>query len=146
VVVASNQSGLGRGLFDVAALNAMHAKMHKLLATAGGRVEAIFYCPHAPDQACRCRKPLPGLFEQIGERYGIDLKGVPAVGDTARDVVAGATVGCEPHLVLTGKGEAYRGKPLPDSFPPGTQVHDNLMAFAEFLVSRDAAAPETTTR
>ena len=138
VVVASNQSGLGRGLFDVAALNAMHAKMHKLLASAGGRVEAIFYCPHAPDQACRCRKPLPGLFEQIGERYGIDLKGVPAVGDSARDIVAGATVGCEPHLVLTGKGEAYRGKPLPDAFPPGTQVHANLMAFADFLVAREA--------
>jgi len=140
VVVASNQSGLGRGLFDVVALNAMHAKMHKLLATAGGRVDAIFYCPHAPDQACRCRKPLPGLFEQIGERYGIDLKGIPSVGDTARDLVAGAAVGCESHLVLTGKGEAYRGIPLPDSFPPGTEVHDNLAAFADYLVARDAIA------
>ncbi len=140
VVVASNQSGLGRGLFDVAALNAMHAKMHKLLATAGGRVEAIFYCPHAPDQACRCRKPQPGLFEQIGERYGIDLKGVPAVGDTARDLMAGAAVGCEPHLVLTGKGEALRGQPLPDNFPPATRVHEDLSAFADYLVKRDGAA------
>lgn len=140
VVVASNQSGLGRGLFDVAALNAMHAKMHKLLATAGGRVEAIFYCPHAPDQACRCRKPQPGLFEQIGERYGIDLKGVPTVGDSARDIIAGAAVGCEPHLVLTGKGEALRGQPLPDNFPAGTRVHENLLAFADYLVTRDHAA------
>jgi D-glycero-D-manno-heptose 1,7-bisphosphate phosphatase len=138
VVVASNQSGLGRGLFDVVTLNAMHSKMHKLLAGVGGRVEAIFFCPHTPEQACRCRKPLPGLFEQIGERYGVDLKGVPAVGDTARDVVAGATAGCEPHLVLTGKGAAYRGQPLPDNFPAATRVHDNLMAFAEFLVNRDA--------
>jgi D-glycero-D-manno-heptose 1,7-bisphosphate phosphatase len=137
VVVASNQSGLGRGLFDVVTLNTMHAKMHKLLAAVGGRVEAIFFCPHTPEQACRCRKPLPGLFEQIGERYGIDLKGVPSVGDTARDLVAGATVGCEPHLVLTGKGEAFRGKPLPDTFPATTRVHDNLMAFAEYLVRRD---------
>jgi D-glycero-D-manno-heptose 1,7-bisphosphate phosphatase len=144
VVVASNQSGLGRGLFDVATLNAMHAKMHKLLAAVGGRVEAIFYCPHAPDQACRCRKPASGLFEQIGERYGIDLKGVPSVGDTARDLIAGAAVGCEPHLVLTGKGEAYRGKPLPDNFPTGTRVHANLMAFAEYLVSRDEALPAST--
>lgn len=144
VVVASNQSGLGRGLFDVASLNAMHAKMHKLLATAGGRVDAIFYCPHAPDQACRCRKPLSGLFEQIGERYGIDLKGIPSVGDTARDLVAGAAVGCEPHLVLTGKGEAYRGKPLPDSFPVGTRVHENLLAFADYLVSRVEPALQTT--
>ncbi len=139
VVVASNQSGLGRGLFDVAALNAMHAKMHKLLATAGGRVEAIFYCPHAPDQACRCRKPQPGLFEQIGERYGVDLKGVPTVGDSARDIIAGAAVGCEPHLVLTGKGEALRGQPLPDNFPAGTRVHENLLAFADYLVTRDHA-------
>jgi D-glycero-D-manno-heptose 1,7-bisphosphate phosphatase len=141
VVVASNQSGLGRGLFDVAALNAMHAKMHKLLATAGGRIEAVFYCPHAPDQACNCRKPLPGLFEQIGERYGISLKGVPVVGDSARDIVAGSSVGCEPHLVLTGKAEALRGQPLPDSFPPGTIAHENLAAFADYLVARDVAVP-----
>lgn len=139
VVVASNQSGLGRGLFDVAALNVMHAKMHKLLALAGGRVEAVFYCPHAPDQTCRCRKPLPGLFEQIGERYGVSLKGVPTVGDSARDLVAGAVVGCEPHLVLTGKGEALRGQPLPDHFPAGTRVHENLLAFADYLVARDTA-------
>lgn len=137
VVVASNQSGLGRGLFDVAALNVMHAKMHKLLALAGGRIEAVFYCPHAPDQTCRCRKPLPGLFEQIGERYGVSLKGVPTVGDSARDLVAGAVVGCEPHLVLTGKGEALRGQPLPDHFPAGTRVHENLPAFADYLVARD---------
>ena len=71
VVVASNQSGLGRGLFDVASLNAMHAKMHKLLAAEGGRIDAVFYCPHSPDEACHCRKPQPGLFEQIGERYGV---------------------------------------------------------------------------
>ncbi|MCZ8293643.1 MAG: D-glycero-beta-D-manno-heptose 1,7-bisphosphate 7-phosphatase [Hylemonella sp.] len=137
VVVASNQSGLGRGLFDVAALNVMHAKMHKLLALAGGRIEAVFYCPHAPDQTCRCRKPLPGLFEQIGERYGVSLKGVPTAGDSARDLVAGAVVGCEPHLVLTGKGEALRGQPLPDQFPVGTRVHENLLAFADYLVARD---------
>jgi D-glycero-D-manno-heptose 1,7-bisphosphate phosphatase len=144
VVVASNQSGIGRGLFDVVALNAMHSKMHKLLAAAGGRVDAVFYCPHAPDQACRCRKPASGLFEQIGERYGIDLNGVPAVGDTARDLVAGATVGCEPHLVLTGKGEALRGQPLPDTFPAGTKVHANLMAFADYLVSRIEPALQPT--
>jgi D-glycero-D-manno-heptose 1,7-bisphosphate phosphatase len=106
VVVASNQSGLGRGLFDVASLNAMHAKMHKLLAAVGGRIDAVFYCPHSPDEACHCRKPQPGLFEQIGERFGVDLKGVPTVGDSLRDVQAGAAVGCEPHLVLTGQGRA----------------------------------------
>ena len=139
VVVASNQSGLGRGLFDVATLNAMHAKLHKLLAAAGGRIDAIFYCPHAPDQACRCRKPLPGLFEQIGERYGMALQGVPSVGDSARDLAAGAALGCAPHLVLTGKGAAYRGVPLPDSFPAGTVVHEDLAAFADHLLAREAA-------
>ena len=78
VVIASNQSGLGRGLFDMAALNAIHAKMHKQLAAIGGRVDAVFYCPHTPDEGCGCRKPLSGLFEQIGQRFGVSLKGVPA--------------------------------------------------------------------
>ena len=77
VVIASNQSGLGRGLFDMASLNAMHAKMHKMLAAVGGRIDAVFYCPHSPDEDCDCRKPKPGLFLQIGDRYGIDLKGIP---------------------------------------------------------------------
>ena len=139
VVVVSNQSGLGRGLFDVASLNAMHARMHKLLAAHGGRIDAVFYCPHSPDEACTCRKPLPGLFEQVGERYGIDLKGVPCVGDSLRDVQAGAAVGCEPHLVLTGKGAQFRGVALPVTFPPGTVVHENLAAFADVLIARAAA-------
>jgi D-glycero-D-manno-heptose 1,7-bisphosphate phosphatase len=139
VVVASNQSGLGRGIFDMSALNAMHAKMHKLLAAVGGRIDAVFYCPHSPQQACQCRKPKPGLFEQIGERYGVDLKGVPCVGDSERDLVAGASVGCEPHLVLSGKAAALRGKNLPETFPKGTRSHESLAAFAEYLLSRDAA-------
>jgi D-glycero-D-manno-heptose 1,7-bisphosphate phosphatase len=136
VVVASNQSGLGRGLYEVSTLNAIQARMHKLLAAAGGRVDAAFYCPHSPDEACHCRKPAPGLFEQIGERYGIELHGTPTVGDSVDDLVAGAAVGCEPHLVLTGQGAAYRGVPLPATFPPGTQVHEDLAAFAAFLINR----------
>ena len=137
VVVASNQSGLGRGLFDVAAMNATHAKMHSLLATVGGRVDAVFYCPHTPDDGCSCRKPLPGLFEQIGERYGIELKGVATAGDNLRDMLAGAAVGCEPHLVLTGKGAQYRGNALPATFPKGTVVHEDLAGFADFILARD---------
>jgi D-glycero-D-manno-heptose 1,7-bisphosphate phosphatase len=139
VVVASNQSGLGRGLFDVATLNAMHAKMHTMLAAVGGRVDAIFYCPHAPDDKCRCRKPESGLFEQIGERYGVELAGVPTVGDTVRDLLAGSAMGCEPHLVLTGKGAALRGRDLPDNFPKDTRVHEDLAAFADFLIAREVA-------
>jgi len=136
VVIASNQSGLGRGLFDVSTLNAMHAKMHALLAAVGGRVDAVFYCPHTSDDGCHCRKPEPGLLEQIGERYGIDLRGVPMVGDSARDVMAAVSAGCEPHLVLTGKSAAYRGRELPEGFPPGTLVHEDLAAFAQHLVSQ----------
>ena len=142
VVVASNQSGLGRGLFDVASLNAMHAKMYKMLAAVGGRIDAVFYCPHTPDDKCHCRKPEPGLFEQIGERYGIDLNGVAVVGDALRDVVAGASAGCEPHLVLTGNGAAYRGRDLPETFPANTRVHEDLSAFADWMVARGARATQ----
>jgi len=142
VVVASNQSGLGRGLFDVAALNAMHTKMHKLLAAAGGRIDAVFYCPHSPEETCNCRKPLPGLFEQIGERYGMDLKGIHSVGDTLRDLQAGAAVGCTPHLVLTGKGEKLKGQALPAEFPAGTYVHEDLSAFADWLLLQPESHPK----
>ena len=139
VVVASNQSGLGRGLFDVSTLNAMHAKMHGLLAAVGGRIDAVFYCPHTSEDACRCRKPEPGLLEQIGERYAVEMCDVHMVGDSARDVLAAVAVGCQPHLVLTGKGEAYRGRALPDSFPKATRVHADLPAFVEFLLAHEAA-------
>jgi len=141
VAIASNQSGLGRGLFDIGSLNAIHAKMHKSLAAFGGRIDAIFYCPHAPDENCQCRKPLPGLFEQIGERFGVDLRTVPVVGDTPRDLQAGTAVGCLPHLVLTGKAAGLRGQPLPEGYPQGTRVHDDLAAFADWLIAR-APAPK----
>ena len=137
VVIASNQSGLGRGLFEVTDLNAVHTLMHQQLAEFGGRVDAVFYCPHAPDEACHCRKPQPGLLEQIAERYGISLKGVPMVGDALRDLLAGVSVGCEPHLVLTGKGAAYQGRPLPETFPDTTRVHADLSACVDFLLARE---------
>lgn len=137
VVVVSNQSGLGRGLFEVSDLNAIHAKMHQMLAAVGGRIDVVFYCPHAPADECHCRKPASGLFEQIADRYGLDLKNVPVVGDSARDVIAGVAAGCEPHLVLTGKGAVYKGRVLPEIFPSHTRVHENLSAFADFLLSRE---------
>ena len=105
VVVATNQSGLARGLFEMATLNAIHAKMHKAVAQAGGRIEAVFYCPHAAESECDCRKPKPGLFNEIATRYGRELAGVPAVGDSLRDLLAAAAVGARPVLVRTGKGE-----------------------------------------
>lgn len=147
VVIASNQSGLGRGLFDVAALNAMQTKMFKLLGALGGRIDAVFYCPHAPDEGCGCRKPAPGLYQQIGERYGLDLAGVPIVGDSVRDLQAAAAVGAAPHLVLTGKSAAIvRGAPLPEEFPRDTHVHADLAEFAAWLVAHESAPkPAATT-
>jgi D-glycero-D-manno-heptose 1,7-bisphosphate phosphatase len=137
VVIASNQSGVGRGLLDMAVLNAIHTKMNKALAAAGGRVEAVFFCPHVPDDHCHCRKPEPGLFEQIAQRFGVSLVGVPAAGDSLRDAQAAARVGCEPHLLLTGNSQALRGQPLPPELPPGTQVHQNLSAFVSAMLLRD---------
>lgn len=131
VVIASDQSGLGRGLFDVGALNTIHARLHKMLAAAGGRLDAVFYCPHGPDEPCTCRKPLPGLFEQIGERFGVNLSEVPAVGADVHHVLAGAAAGCEPHLLHGASG----GRPL-DDLPSGTQQHVDLAAFADMLLAR----------
>lgn len=135
-VIATNQSGLGRGLFDMAALNAMHAKMNQALARVGGRIGSVFFCPHAPEDQCSCRKPLPGLYEQIGERYGVDLDKVPAVGDSLRDLEAARAAGCPPHLVRTGKGATLTEAQLTQMHEqiPGLQVHADLAAFAESLI------------
>jgi D-glycero-D-manno-heptose 1,7-bisphosphate phosphatase len=117
----------------------MHSKMHKLLAVHGGKIDAVFYCPHTADEGCTCRKPLPGLFEQIMARYGVDMataqQPVHTVGDSLRDLQAGAAVGCAAHLVLTGKGAQYRSTAPPADFPPGTQVHADLAAFADKLLA-----------
>lgn len=121
VVVATNQSGVGRGLFEMATLNAIHDKMHRALGTVGGRIDAVFFCPHAQDAGCRCRKPRPGLYEEIARRYGVGLAGVPCVGDALRDLEAAAAVGAQPMLVLTGKGEITR-----QALPPGTPVFADL--------------------
>ena len=136
IVIASNQSGLGRGLFDLATLNLMHDKMNKMLANAGGRVDAIFYCPHIPQDNCNCRKPLSGLFEQIGERIAVQLDQVHAVGDSLRDAQAAAAVGCMTHLVCTGKSEDWTHSYPPDNFPPDTKVHVNLAGFADWLLNQ----------
>ncbi|MCW7537257.1 D-glycero-beta-D-manno-heptose 1,7-bisphosphate 7-phosphatase [Aquabacterium sp. A7-Y] len=140
LVVATNQSGLARGLFDVATLDAMHAKMNALLAQHGGRIDAVFFCPHGPADGCDCRKPLPGLFHQIAARYQVDLRGVPVVGDSLRDLQAGATAGCEPHLVQTGKGARLDARGLAEIVRqvPGTLVHADLAAFADTLLSHRA--------
>jgi D-glycero-D-manno-heptose 1,7-bisphosphate phosphatase len=131
-VVASNQSGIGRGLFDMATLNAMHLKMHQLLAKQGGRIDAVFFCPHTPDDGCDCRKPLPGLFRQIGTRYGVDLGAVPVVGALQRHLQA----------VRTGKAARLSEAELAElcAQVPGTTVHADLNAFAEWLIRREREA------
>lgn len=141
-VVATNQSGIGRGLFDMAALNAMHAKMNRLLQLSGGRIDAVFFCPHAPDDGCDCRKPLPGLLRQIGERYGVDLAQVPMVGDSLRDMQAAAAAGCKPHFVASGKHHGQDEVALARLLAsvPGVQVHADLAAFAEALIQSERAA------
>ena len=127
IVVATNQSGLSRGLFDMATLNAIHAEMHRAVNQAGGRIEAIFFCPHAADSKCECRKPKPGLLREIGTRFDLDLKGVPMVGDALRDLEAAAAVGAQPYLVLTGKGKKTREA---GGLPKGTEVFPDLAAVA----------------
>ena len=135
-VVATNQSGLARGLFDAATLGAIHARMNRALAEAGGRIDAVFFCPHGPEDGCACRKPLPGLIEAIGERYGIELSQVHVVGDALRDLQAGAAAGCMTHLVRTGKAERLDAAAIEalSNAVPGTQVHADLAAFANALV------------
>jgi len=142
-VVATNQSGIGRGMIDMASVNAVHAHMLRQLMAVGGRIDAVFFCPHTPEDQCDCRKPLPGLMRDIGKRYGIDLKHVPMVADTLRDLQAAAAAGCEPHLVLSGRAlglDEAQVRHLVDQVP-GTLVHVDLAAFADHLMSRTGAAP-----
>ncbi len=132
VVLATNQSGIGRGLFDMATLNAIHDKMNRAVSLAGGRIDAIFFCPHAADSTCDCRKPRPGMLQEIAARYNADLRGVPAIGDSLRDLQAAAAVGAQPILVLTGKGEKTRANP---DLPQETLVFPDLAAAAAKLAA-----------
>ena len=139
VVIATNQSGIGRGLFDVSTLNLIHEKMFKLLSQQGGHIDAILFCPHRAEENCECRKPKPGLMHEIANRYHKDratqdlpLNNIPIVGDSLRDLLAGTALGATPHLVLTGKGSAMNHADLPE----GTQIHPDLMAFAKHIVSQ----------
>jgi D-glycero-D-manno-heptose 1,7-bisphosphate phosphatase len=133
VVVTTNQSGIARGLLDIAMLNRIHSKMHHLLAQIGGSIEAILFCPHGPDDNCSCRKPRPGLFQELARRLRIPLQGVPAVGDSLRDLQAAQAVGARPLLVRSGKGNITL-----DSLdlPPETEIYENLASVADALLVR----------
>lgn len=133
VVIATNQSGIGRGLMDMETFNAINEKMYKAVSQVGGRIDAIFFCPHAQTDKCTCRKPKTGMFDEIVQRYCIDLKNIPVVGDSLRDLQAAAEAGAIPVLVLTGKGEKTKAeKTLPD----GTKVFDDLAGVVDSLIGK----------
>lgn len=139
VVVATNQSGVARKLFPMTTLNAIHQKMHATVEQVGGVIDAVFFCPHSADDNCDCRKPKPGMLQEISTRYNVSLKGVHCVGDSLRDLQSGFMLGCIPNLVLTGKGQSTLTK---GGLPPGTQVHPDLASMVESLLSTHN---ETTT-
>lgn len=132
VVVATNQSGVGRGLLDMATLNAIHDKLHKAVAAAGGRIDALFFCPHTAESECACRKPKPGMLLEIAARYNTDLRDVPAIGDSLRDLEAAVAVGARPILVLTGKGTETREA---GGLPRLTEVYADLAEAAARLLA-----------
>jgi D-glycero-D-manno-heptose 1,7-bisphosphate phosphatase len=136
LAVASNQSGIARGLFDQAVLDRMHAKMLRLVREAGGHVSRIVVCPHGPDDDCDCRKPKPGLLEQLARHFDTSLEGVAVIGDALRDLDAAAAVGARPILVRTGKGRDTEAA-LPERFA-GVAVYDDLAAAARALIDEAA--------
>jgi D-glycero-D-manno-heptose 1,7-bisphosphate phosphatase len=144
-VVATNQSGIGRGMIDMASVNAVHLHMMQRLSAVGGRLDAVFFCPHTPEENCDCRKPKPGLMRQIALRYGIDLRTVPMVCDTLRDLQAAHAAGCEPHLVLSGRAAGLSEAKQIEIVAqvPGTEVHEDLGGFVDFLLQR-AHVPDSS--
>jgi len=133
IVVATNQSGIGRGLLDMSAFNAINEKMSKAVNQVGGRIDAVFFCPHTQSDQCNCRKPESGLFKDIAERFCLDLKGTPAIGDSLRDLQAAASVGAIPLLVLTGKGKETQSA---GNLPPNTQVYSDLAQAVDNLTGK----------
>ncbi len=130
IAVATNQSGIARGLFDTTTLIAIHDTLQRALGQVGGRVDGFFFCPHAADSACECRKPKPGMLLEIARRFNVSLDSVYMVGDALRDLQAAAAAGAKPVLVLTGKG---RKTEKDGGLPPGTMVFPDLAAFARHL-------------
>jgi D-glycero-D-manno-heptose 1,7-bisphosphate phosphatase len=130
VVVATNQSGIARGLFDTSTLIAIHDMLQRAAGQLGGRIDAFFFCPHAADAGCPCRKPQPGMLFEVARRFNVSLGGVYMVGDAQRDLEAAAAAGAKPVLVLTGKGEKTRAE---GKLPPRTEVFSDLAAFARHL-------------
>lgn len=140
VVVATNQSGVGRGFFSMATLNTIHQKMHTSAQQVGADIDAVFFCPHTQDDNCDCRKPKSGMLVEIAKRFDINLRqeSVVVVGDSLRDLQAGFGLGCRPYLVLTGKGQDTVNK---GGLPPGTKVYADLAEVVESLLAAAVAEP-----
>lgn len=132
VVVATNQSGIGRGLFDLDTLGEIHRKMHQAVQAAGGLISAVFFCPHAASANCTCRKPAPGMLLDILERTGVAPSDAVMVGDSLRDLQAGHAAGCRTILVLTGNGRQTMDCA---DLPAGTAVRVDLAAVASEMLS-----------
>lgn len=134
VVVATNQSGIARKLFTIDTLVDMHNKMIRLTEEAGGHIEAIFFCPHAPKDDCDCRKPKPGMYIDISKRFHYPLQDIPVIGDSLRDLQSAAAVNAQPYLVKTGKGEKTVSL-LEESGLGNIPIFDNLAHAADYLIS-----------
>lgn len=132
VVVITNQSGVARGLFDLATLDAMHDKMRRMLAEIGGQIEAVYFCPHGPNEHCLCRKPKPGLFKIFARDKQVDLKTVYSIGDSYRDIEASQAADARPILVKTGKGNQTIKKHPHLNLP----IFENLYDAAKYIVSK----------
>lgn len=146
VVVVTNQSGLARGLFDIDTLNRIHGLMCARVSAIGGRIEAIAFCPHGPNQGCNCRKPAPGLMLAMARRFGVSLERVPVIGDSLRDLEAAASVGASPILVRSGNG-ITTAEQLPVALA-GTPIVDDLMAATQHILgqgSKHDATPRDDT-
>ncbi len=139
VVVATNQAGIGRGMIDMSSVNAVHLHMNRLAAAEGARLDAVFFCPHTPEQGCDCRKPKPGMILEIGKRYSVELAAVPMACDTLRDLQAAQAAGCEPHLVRSGRATELTPEQIQAMVDqvPGARVHADLIAFADHLLARE---------
>ena len=139
VAVATNQSGLSRGYFDLKTLSAMHRKMEVLLSEHGGQIDAVFYCPHGPKDGCQCRKPSPGMLKEIGERFQANLEKVFFIGDTLSDIKAATAAGANPVLVRTGKGKKTELLLEGNSFSH-VPVHNDLLSVVEAILRSSVIA------
>jgi D-glycero-D-manno-heptose 1,7-bisphosphate phosphatase len=137
VCVATNQSGLARGLFDEFALARIHELMCTLVEDSGGRVDAIFYCPHSPNDNCDCRKPKPGLLNQIETQFSHTVQDAWFIGDAEKDIDAALAKGCKPILVLTGKGK-LTSEALDADKLSHIQVFDTLLSATKFVISEQS--------